>query len=55
MGITQRYAKKYLESILNAGSNRNDSMPRTFVEWIRWKLGDKITCYHIIEKWFLMN
>lgn len=34
---------EYLDSISNAGCNLNIPMPDTFVEWIRWKLGDKIT------------
>ena len=33
----------YLESISKAGCNQNVPMPDTFVEWIRWKLGDRIT------------
>lgn len=35
--------EEYLESISNAGCNQNVPMPSTFVEWIRWKLGDRIT------------
>lgn len=35
--------KEYLNSISNAGCNLNVPMPDTFVEWIRWKLGDRIT------------
>jgi len=34
--------KDYLCSIANAGCNRNVPMPDKFVDWIRWKLGDKI-------------
>lgn len=32
----------YLESISKAGCNRNEPMPEKFVDWIHWKLGDKI-------------
>jgi len=35
--------RDYLDSVSKAGSNRNIPMPDTFVEWIRWKLGDRIT------------
>ena len=33
---------EYLESIAKAGCNGGASMPKKFVDWIRWKLGDKI-------------
>jgi len=33
---------KYLKSIAVAGCNQNKEMPTEFVEWISWKLGDKI-------------
>lgn len=32
----------YLESIAKAGCNGGAPMPKKFVDWIRWKLGDKI-------------
>lgn len=32
----------YLSSIAKAGCNSKREMPEKFVEWIRWKLGDKI-------------
>lgn len=32
----------YLSSIAKAGCNSGREMPEKFVEWIRWKLGDKI-------------
>lgn len=32
----------YLSSIARAGCNSGKEMPESFVEWIRWKLGDKI-------------
>lgn len=35
--------RDYLDSVSKAGSNQNIPMPDTFVEWIRWKLGDRIT------------
>lgn len=35
--------KDYLDSISNAGCNQNIPMPETFIEWIRWKFGDRIT------------
>ena len=33
---------EYLESIAKAGCNGGAPMPKKFVDWIRWKLGDKI-------------
>jgi len=33
---------EYLKSIAQAGCNTNEKMPTKFIEWIRWKLGDKI-------------
>lgn len=35
--------REYLDSVSNAGSNLGLPMPETFVEWIRWKFGNKIT------------
>lgn len=32
----------YLMSIIRAGCNRGYPMPEKFVDWIKWKLGDKI-------------
>ena len=32
----------YLGSIARAGCNREDPVPEKFVDWIRWKLGEKI-------------
>lgn len=32
----------YLTSIAKAGCNRDEVMPEKFVDWIKWKLGDKI-------------
>ena len=33
---------KYLKSIAAAGCNRGEEMPNNFVQWIYWKLGDRI-------------
>lgn len=33
---------EYLKSIATAGCNRGEDMPEDFVDWIYWKLGDKI-------------
>lgn len=33
---------KYLQSISQAGCNQKIDMPKNFVDWIRWKLGDLI-------------
>lgn len=33
---------EYLESIAKAGCNSGEPMPEKFIDWIRWKLGDKI-------------
>ena len=38
----------YLKSISQAGCNRNEPMPVKFVDWIRWKLGDKIADDYMI-------
>lgn len=35
--------RDYLDSVSKTGSNQNIPMPDTFVERIRWKLGDRIT------------
>lgn len=32
----------YLESIAQSGSVRGEPMPASFVEWVRWKLGERI-------------
>lgn len=32
----------YLTSISQAGCNREEPMPEKFVDWIKWKLGDKV-------------
>lgn len=34
--------REYLDSIAKAGCNTGAPMPEKFVDWIRWKLGDKI-------------
>jgi len=33
----------YLESIAQAGCVRGEMMPESFAEWIKWKLGDRIS------------
>lgn len=33
---------EYLKSIATAGCNRGEKMPKDFVRWIYWKLGDRI-------------
>lgn len=35
--------KMYLESIADAGCNKNQKMPEVFTEWIEWKLGKAIS------------
>lgn len=39
---------EYLESIAKAGCNSGVEMPEKFVEWITWKLGDKIAADYMI-------
>jgi len=39
---------EYLESIAKAGCNSNVPMPEKFVEWITWKLGEKIAQDYMI-------
>lgn len=39
---------EYLKSIAEAGCNTNKPMPMKFIEWIRWKLGDKIARDYMI-------
>ena len=38
----------YLESVARAGCNRDEKMPERFVDWIHWKLGDKIAGDYMI-------
>ena len=38
----------YLKSISQAGCNRNEPMPEKFIDWIRWKLGEKIADDYMI-------
>lgn len=40
--LTQDMQVKYLKSISVAGSNLGKAMPEKFVDWIYWKLGDRI-------------
>ena len=39
---------EYLESIARAGCNSGEPMPEKFVEWITWKLGEKIAQDYMI-------
>lgn len=39
---------EYLESIAKAGCNLGEEMPKQFVDWIHWKLGDKIAKDYMI-------
>ena len=39
---------EYLESIAKAGCNSGQSMPEKFVDWIYWKLGEKIAADYMI-------
>lgn len=39
---------EYLKSISQAGCNRNEPMPEKFVDWIKWKLGEKIADNYMI-------
>lgn len=39
---------EYLKSIATAGCNLNQEMPERFVEWIYWKLGDRIATDYMI-------
>ncbi|MCM1537460.1 MAG: FAD-dependent oxidoreductase [bacterium] len=41
--LPENLQNEYLDSISRAGCNQDVPMPDTFVEWIRWKLGDRIT------------
>lgn len=38
----------YLKSISQAGCNRNEPMPEKFIDWIKWKLGEKIADDYMI-------
>ncbi len=40
--------EEYLESIKNAGCNKGEPMPQLFVDWIYWKLGEKIAKDYMI-------
>ena len=39
---------EYLESIAKAGCNIGEKMPERFIDWICWKLGDKISDEYMI-------
>ena len=39
---------EYLDSIAKAGCNSGVAMPEKFIDWIRWKLGDKIAVEYMI-------
>lgn len=39
---------EYLKSIAIAGCNRNEEMPKEFVDWIYWKLGDRVATDYMI-------
>ncbi len=50
--------KEYLDSIADAGCNRGEAMPEEFVDWIYWKLGQKIAEDYMLpynEKMFGSN
>lgn len=38
----------YLESIARAGGHAADAKPERFIDWIRWKLGDRIAASYMI-------
>lgn len=40
--MPQEEQVKYLKSIAVAGCNLNKPMPEKFIDWITWKLGDKV-------------
>lgn len=40
--LPESLQEEYLESIAAAGCNQGEEQPERFVDWIRWKLGDKI-------------
>lgn len=46
MGVMEQV--EYLESISRAGCNRGVPIPDKFIDWIRWKLGDKIAETYMI-------
>lgn len=53
--MTIEHQVEYLKSIALAGYNLNRDMPEKFVDWIYWKLGDKIASEYMIpynEKMF---
>lgn len=39
---------EYLESIAKAGCNNDSPMPERFIEWIQWKLGEKIATDYML-------
>lgn len=39
---------EYLESIAQAGCNSGTPMPERFVDWIKWKLGEKISADYML-------
>ncbi len=40
--LTKEDQVKYLESIAQTGSVRGEKMPKSFIQWVRWKLGERI-------------
>lgn len=38
----------YLEAIARSGSVRGEPMPDAFVDWVRWKLGDRIAADYML-------
>jgi protoporphyrinogen oxidase len=40
--FTKEHQVDYLESIAQAGCVRGEEMPKSFADWISWKLGDRI-------------
>lgn len=40
--LPEEEQEKYLASIASAGCNTGKPMPEQFIDWIYWKLGDKI-------------
>ena len=46
--MNQKEQIEYIKSIAYAGCNLGIPMPNKFVDWISWKLGDKIASDYML-------
>lgn len=46
--LPPKLQEEYLESVKKAGCNNGSNKPEKFIEWITWKLGDKIAADYML-------